>query len=140
MAGGGADGPEPGDGYRIEIAEVRKIMKPMEESVVAAHKIKQDWKSMAQGIQNAATVDIEKPAKDVLSEWGFGMGRLAEHADSIVEGLRQAIAAYMMADLLQLENFAPTGRQAPCLCGRVQGRLRQADRLVPAAVDRCRGR
>ncbi|WNI28739.1 hypothetical protein RLT59_08025 [Streptomyces sp. ITFR-6] len=108
MTGSGADGPAPGDGYRIEIAGVRKIMKPMEESVVAAHKIKNDWMSMAQGIQNAATIDIEKPAKDVLTEWGFGMGRLAEHADSIVEGLRQAIAAYMMADLLQVKHFAPT--------------------------------
>ncbi len=105
---GAYDGPKPGDGYAIEIAGVRKILKPLEESVVAARKIKDDWKSMASGINNAATIEIEKPAKEVLSEWGFGMGRVAEHTDVIVETLRQVIAAYMLADLLRVKDFSPT--------------------------------
>ncbi|MFE7114596.1 hypothetical protein ACFU99_04130 [Streptomyces sp. NPDC057654] len=100
--------PAPGAGYAVEISGVRKVMKPLEESVVAAHKIKDDWKAMAKGIESAATVDIEKPAKDVLSEWGYGMGRIAQHTDYVLETLRKVLSAYVMADLLQVKNFSPT--------------------------------
>ncbi|MET9863674.1 hypothetical protein ABZY93_31045 [Streptomyces smyrnaeus] len=113
MAGDGKNGdgggdPKPGDGYAVEIASVRKIMKPLEESVVAAHKIKDDWKPMAENISYAATVEIEKPARDVLSKWGFGMGRLAEHTADILETLQKVISAYIMADLLRVKDFSPT--------------------------------
>ncbi|CAL9517675.1 hypothetical protein ACH4LN_05265 [Streptomyces albus] len=116
MAGDGGDGkgaaggkgPAPGEGYAVEIAEVRKVMTPLEESVVAAHKIKDDWKKMAGEIDFAATVDIEKPAKDVLSKWGFGMGRIAQHTDDILVTLRQVLSAYVMADLLRIKDFSPT--------------------------------
>jgi len=104
----GGDGPKPGDGYAMEISSVRKVMKPLEESVIAAHKIKSDWKSMAADIHYAATIDIEKPAKDVLSKWGFGMGRLAEHTEDILKTLQQVISAYIMADLLRVKDFSPT--------------------------------
>jgi hypothetical protein len=104
----GGDGPAPGAGYAVEIASVRRVLSPLEESVVAARKIKDDWKTMAEGITNAAAFDVEKPAKDVLSEWGFGMGRVAENTTVIVETLRQVIAAYMLADLLRIKDFAPT--------------------------------
>lgn len=92
----------------MEISGVRKVMKPLEESVVAAHKIKDDWKTMAGEFALAATIDIEKPAKEMLSKWGFGMGRIAEHTDDILETLRQVLSAYIMADLLQIKNFSPT--------------------------------
>ncbi|MET7639765.1 hypothetical protein [Streptomyces sp. NPDC005438] len=105
MAG---DGPKPGGGYAIQIAKVRRIMEPLEESVVAAHKIKREWKSLSQGLHNAVTFDIEKPAQDVLSKWGFGMGKIADHTDTVVETLKRVIAAYVMADLLSIKNFAPT--------------------------------
>lgn len=45
--------------------------------------------------------------KDMLSKWGFGVGRVAEHTDTLVEALRQVIAAYMPADLLRTKDFAP---------------------------------
>ncbi|MFG3259084.1 hypothetical protein [Streptomyces sp. NPDC048172] len=104
----GGGGEAPGEGYAVEIAEVRKVMKPLEESVVAAHRIKDDWKVMAKAIDFAATIDIEKPAKDVLSEWGYGMGRVAQHADDILTTLRQVLGAYVMADLLRIKDFSPT--------------------------------
>jgi hypothetical protein len=104
----GAKGPKPGDGYRVEIASLRRILKPLEESVVAARKIKDDWKPMAEHINLAATMDIVTPAEDVLSKWGFGMGRVAEHTDTVIETLNQVIAAYMLADLLRVKDFAPT--------------------------------
>ncbi|MDJ1136637.1 hypothetical protein [Streptomyces iconiensis] len=106
--GGGGGGPKPGDGYKVEIASVKKVLKPLEESVVAARKIKDDWKPMAEHIRNAATIDIVTSAEKVLESWGFGMGRLAEHTDTVVETLRQVIAAYMLADLLAIKNFSPT--------------------------------
>ncbi|GAA2090901.1 hypothetical protein GCM10009801_56200 [Streptomyces albiaxialis] len=102
------DGPRPGEGYAVEIASLRKILKPMEESVVAAHKIKNDWKPMAQHIHDSATIDIVSPAKEMLSSWGFGMGRVAEHADTVVETLRQVLSAYVLADLLGIKHFSPT--------------------------------
>lgn len=106
--GPGADGAKPGDGYKIEIASVRKILKPLEESVVAARKLKDDWKPMADHINEAATFDIVQPARDLLSSWGFGMGRVAEHTDTVVESLRQVLAAYVLADLLAIKDFSPT--------------------------------
>ncbi|MGW7521323.1 hypothetical protein ACWGJ2_37680 [Streptomyces sp. NPDC054796] len=105
---GGSGGPKPGDGYRVEIDSVRRILKPLEESVVAAKKIKSDWKPMAELIHDTVTIDIVSPAEDVLSKWGFGMGRVAEHTETVVETLRQVIAAYMLADLLAIKNFSPT--------------------------------
>jgi hypothetical protein len=105
---GGADGPKPGDGYKIEIASVRKVLTPLEESVVAARKIKGDWNKLAEHIQNSADFDIYDSSEKMLSAWGFGMGRVAEHTDTVVSTLRQVIAAYMLADLLRIKDFAPT--------------------------------
>ncbi|MBE9497982.1 MULTISPECIES: hypothetical protein [Streptomyces] len=104
----GPGGPKPGDGYALEISSVRKVMEPLQESVLAAHRIKDDWKPMAADIHLAATIEIEKPAKEVLSEWGFGMGRLAEHTEDILKTLQQVISAYIMADLLRVKDFSPT--------------------------------
>ncbi|WP_326688394.1 hypothetical protein OIE63_15350 [Streptomyces sp. NBC_01795] len=104
----GSKGVQPGDGYRVEIASLRRILKPLEESVTAARKIKNDWKPMAEHINLAATMDIVTPAEDVLSKWGFGMGRVAEHTDTVVDTLQEVIAAYMLADLLRVKDFAPT--------------------------------
>ena len=106
--GAGGKDAAPGEGYAVEISGVRKVMTPLEESVVAARKIKDDWKSMAENIDFAATIDIEKPAKDLLSKWGFGMGRIALHADDILMTLRQVLGAYVMADLLRIKDFSPT--------------------------------
>ncbi|MFE9842413.1 hypothetical protein [Streptomyces goshikiensis] len=104
----GEQGPAPGDGYKIEIAEVRKILTPLEESVVAAHQIKQDWSAMAEQIANSAVFEIYSPTKKMLSAWGFGMGRVAEHTDTVVDTLRQVLAAYVLADLLRIQDFSPT--------------------------------
>ncbi|MFE9726485.1 hypothetical protein ACFYQ5_23535 [Streptomyces sp. NPDC005794] len=104
----GSGGPKPGDGYKIEIASVRRVLTPLEESVVAAHKIKRDWETLAGRIQNSAVFDVYDSTEKMLSSWGFGMGRVAEHTDTIVETLRQVIAAYVLADLLRIKDFAPT--------------------------------
>lgn len=101
-------GSRPGDGYRVEIASVRRVLKPLEESVVAARKIKGDWKSLAGHIRGSASGDVVSSAEGMLSSWGFGMGRVAAHTDTVVETLRQVISAYVMADLLQVKNFSPT--------------------------------
>ncbi|WP_367124105.1 hypothetical protein [Streptomyces phytohabitans] len=102
------DGAKPGDGYRIEIASVRRILEPLEESVVAARKIKDDWQPMAEHINMAATIEIVSSAEEMLSKWGYGMGRVAGHTEAVVETLRQVIAAYVLADLLGVKNFSPT--------------------------------
>ncbi|MEU5027837.1 hypothetical protein [Streptomyces milbemycinicus] len=104
----GSGGPKPGDGYKIEIASVRKVLTPLEESVVAARKIKGDWKKLSEHIQNSADFDVYDSAEKMLSAWGYGMGRVAEHTDTVVETLRQVIAAYVLADLLRIKDFAPT--------------------------------
>ncbi|MBL1101955.1 hypothetical protein [Streptomyces coffeae] len=106
--GSAGNGPKPGDGYRVEITSVQKVLIPLEESVVAAGKIKKDWKSLADNIQNAAAFDIYSSSEKMLSSWGFGMGRVADQAKVVVETLRQVIAAYMLADLLRIKDFAPT--------------------------------
>ncbi|MDT0550305.1 MULTISPECIES: hypothetical protein [Streptomyces] len=106
--GPSSGGPKPGDGYKIEIASVRAVLTPLEESVVAARKIKGDWKTLADHIGNSADFDVYDAAENMLSAWGFGMGRVAEHTDTVVETLRQVIAAYVMADLLRIKDFAPT--------------------------------
>ncbi|KUJ70621.1 hypothetical protein ACZ90_02275 [Streptomyces albus subsp. albus] len=108
MTDHGKGGPKPGDGYKIEIATVQGALKPIEESVVAARKIKGDWKTLAEAIQISADFDIYNSTESMLSAWGFGMGRAAEHADTVVETLRQVIAAYMLADLLRIKDFSPT--------------------------------
>ncbi|KUJ37292.1 hypothetical protein ACZ90_70285 [Streptomyces albus subsp. albus] len=103
-----ANGPQPGDGYKIQIESVQKVLEPLEESVVAARKIKGEWKTMTETFHISATIDIVTPTEGMLSAWGFGMGRVAEHTDTVVENLRLVIAAYMLADLLRIKDFAPT--------------------------------
>ncbi|MDJ1136065.1 hypothetical protein [Streptomyces iconiensis] len=106
--GAGTDGPRPGEGYAVEINSLKKILLPMEESVVAARRIKNGWEPMVRRIHNSATIDIVAPAKDMLSSWGLGMGRVADRTDVVVETLRKVISAYMLADLLSAKNFSPT--------------------------------
>jgi len=104
----GSGGPKPGEGYRFEIGSVRRVLKPLEESVVAARKIKGDWKSLAGHIRGSASGDVVSSTERMLSSWGFGMGRVAAHTDTVVETLRQVISAYMLADLLRVKDFSPT--------------------------------
>ncbi|MEU0985924.1 hypothetical protein [Streptomyces sp. NPDC005953] len=104
----GEPGWGPGDGYKIEIASVRKVLTPLEESVVAARQIKRDWSAMSEQIMNSADFDIYSSTEKMLSAWGFGMGRVAEHTDTVVETLRQVLAAYVLADLLRIKDFSPT--------------------------------
>ncbi|MFI7243286.1 hypothetical protein [Streptomyces qinglanensis] len=63
---GAYDGPKPGDGYAIEIAGVRKILKPLEESVIAARKIKDVVGCEATFTSTAGvgvTMDTDDPAR-----------------------------------------------------------------------------
>ncbi|MFD7979012.1 hypothetical protein [Streptomyces sp. NPDC059071] len=104
----GQPGLSPGEGYKIEIASVRKVLTPLEESVEAAHQIKREWNALSAQIANSADFDIYSPTQKMLSAWGFGMGRVAEHTDTVVETLRQVLAAYVLADLLRIKDFSPT--------------------------------
>lgn len=83
-------------------------MDPLEESVVAARMVKDDWTSLAELLGPSATIEIEEAAKGFLKEWGFGMGRVAEHADEVLARLQKSMAAYLLAELLGVKNFTPT--------------------------------
>ncbi|MEV6398063.1 hypothetical protein AB0M39_25370 [Streptomyces sp. NPDC051907] len=98
----------PGDGYKIEIASVRAVLTPLEESMVAARDIKRDWKGMSSQIANSADFDVYDATDKMLSSWGFGMGQVAEYTDTVVATLRQVLAAYVLADLLRIKDFSPT--------------------------------
>lgn len=102
------DGPKPGDGYKIEVASVRKMIDPLEESVVAARNVKDHKDRLAAHLQGNATFEILDSGKTFLSAWGFGMGQVADHADEVVARLHEAIAAYILAELLGVKNFSPT--------------------------------
>ncbi|MES4907409.1 MULTISPECIES: hypothetical protein [unclassified Streptomyces] len=54
-------------GYKIEIASVRAVLTPLEESVVAARKIKGDGKALADHIGNSADFDAYDAAEKMLS-------------------------------------------------------------------------
>ncbi|MFJ1746963.1 hypothetical protein ACIOJD_12075 [Streptomyces sp. NPDC088116] len=100
--------PRLGDGYKIEIASVRKMIDPLEESVVAARKVKDHKDRLAADLQGNATFEILDSGKSFLSAWGFGMGQVADHADEVVARLHEVIAAYILAELLGVKNFSPT--------------------------------
>ncbi|MFJ1715229.1 hypothetical protein [Streptomyces sp. NPDC088260] len=102
------DSPPPGEGYRVEIASVRKMIDPLEESVVAARSIKNHMDRLSAHLQGNATFEILDSGKTFLSAWGFGMGQVADHADEVVARLHEVIAAYILADLLAVKNFSPT--------------------------------
>ncbi|CAM5350620.1 hypothetical protein SANTM175S_05540 [Streptomyces antimycoticus] len=87
---------------------MRKVLTPLEESVVAARKIKGDWKSLAETIQNSADFDIYDSAEKMLSRPGvlaWGTGRAHGHRGRELDRL---IAAYILADLLRIKDFTPT--------------------------------
>ncbi|MFD7262318.1 hypothetical protein [Streptomyces sp. NPDC059874] len=102
------DGAAPGDGYSIQFTAVRKMIDPLEESVVAARMVKDHKDRLAAHLQGNATFEILNSGKGFLSAWGYGMGQVAEHADEVVARLHEVIAAYILADLLAVENFSPT--------------------------------
>ncbi|WKX70181.1 hypothetical protein [Streptomyces sp. XD-27] len=105
--------PEPGtidgsDGYAIEIADVKGLIAPLEESVVAAKAMVKDKEKLTADIQHCGSPEILESGKGFLSSWGYGMGQLSQHADEVVERLYQAVAAYTLAELLQIKNFWPS--------------------------------
>ncbi|MFF2404830.1 hypothetical protein [Streptomyces goshikiensis] len=84
------------------------MIDPLEESVVAARMVKDHKDRLAARLRGNATFEILNSGKGFLSAWGFGMGQVAEHADEVVARLQEVIAAYILADLLAVENFSPT--------------------------------
>ncbi len=100
--------PGPGEGYRVEIGSVRKMIDPLEESVVAARNVKDHKDRLAAHLQGNATFEILDSGKSFLSAWGFGMGQVADHTDDVVARLHEVIAAYILAELLGVKNFSPT--------------------------------
>ncbi|MBC3981946.1 hypothetical protein H8N01_05050 [Streptomyces sp. AC536] len=102
-------GDEEGDvGYRLEIAQVKGLILPLEESVAAARAMGRDEERLTGYLRHAGAPEILHAGQEFVSSWGFGMRQLAEHADEVVDRLYEAVAAYMLAEILQVENFWPS--------------------------------
>ncbi|MER0241074.1 hypothetical protein AAHZ94_03360 [Streptomyces sp. HSW2009] len=114
--------PEPGaidgsDGYAIEIADVKGLIAPLEESVVAAKAIARNQEELTSYIQHCGAPEILESGKSFLSAWSFGMGQLSGHADEVVTRLYETVAAYALADLLGVKNFWPSDENIARLPG-----------------------
>ncbi|MDT0545563.1 MULTISPECIES: hypothetical protein [Streptomyces] len=109
---GGADGKyggnEGADGYKLEIAAVKAQILPLEESVVAAKAVKNGQEKLTAYLQHCGSPELLESGKAFVKEWGFGMGELADHADAVVERLYEAVAGYMLADLMRVKDFWPS--------------------------------
>ncbi len=106
--GGKYGGNEGADGYKIEIASVKGLIAPLEESVVGARAVKNGQEKLTGYLQHCGAPELLESGKGFLKEWGFGMGELADHADAVVERLYEAVAGYMLADLLRVKDFWPS--------------------------------
>ncbi|WHX21768.1 hypothetical protein QFW82_34415 [Streptomyces malaysiensis subsp. malaysiensis] len=109
---GGEDGKyggnEGADGYKIEISSVQGLITPLEESVVGARSVKNGQEKLTAYLQHCGAPELLQSGKGFIEAWGFGMGELADHADVVVERLYEAIAGYMLADLLRVKDFWPS--------------------------------
>ncbi|MER7790222.1 hypothetical protein [Streptomyces sp. NPDC097640] len=109
---GGPDGKyggnEGADGYKLEIAAVKAQIVPLEESVVAAKAVKNGQEKLTAYLQHCGSPELLESGKAFVKEWGFGMGELADHADAVVERLYEAVAGYMLADLMRVKDFWPS--------------------------------
>ncbi|MEU5027169.1 hypothetical protein [Streptomyces milbemycinicus] len=109
---GGPDGRyggnEGADGYKIEIAAVKAQIGPLEESVLGARAVKNNQEKLTAYLQHCGAPDLLDSGKAFVKAWGFGMGELADHADVVVERLYEAVAAYMLADLMRVKDFWPS--------------------------------
>ncbi|MEU8824021.1 hypothetical protein [Streptomyces sp. NPDC048636] len=101
-------GNEGADGYKIEIASVQSVILPLEESVVGARAVKNGQEKLSAYLQHCGAPELLSSGKAFIKAWGFGMGELADHADVVVERLYEAIAGYMLADLLRVKDFWPS--------------------------------
>ncbi|MEU4894402.1 hypothetical protein AB0B12_27230 [Streptomyces sp. NPDC044780] len=109
---GGEDGKyggnEGADGYKIEIESVKGLISPLEESVIGARAVKNGQEKLTTYLQHCGAPELLESGKGFIKAWGFGMGELADHADVVVERLYEAVAGYMLAELLQIKNFWPS--------------------------------
>lgn len=109
---GGPDGKyggnEGADGYKIEIASVKALIIPLEESVVGARAVKNGQEKLTAYLQHCGAPELLESGKGFVKAWGFGMGELADHADVVVERLYEAVAGYMLADLMRVKDFWPS--------------------------------
>ncbi|QKV95688.1 hypothetical protein HUT19_31340 [Streptomyces sp. NA02950] len=101
-------GNEGADGYKIEIASVKSVILPLEESVAGARAVKNGQETLTAYLQHCGAPELLASGKEFIKAWGFGMGELADHADVVVDRLYEAIAGYMMADLLRVKDFWPS--------------------------------
>ncbi|KUJ66983.1 hypothetical protein ACZ90_31695 [Streptomyces albus subsp. albus] len=104
---GGKDGSGD-DGYAIQIAQVKGLITPLEESVAAAKAIAKDHEALTAQLTHCGSPLVSKAGEEFISAWSYGMSRLGSHADTVVERLYSAVAAYVLADLLQVKNFWPS--------------------------------
>ncbi|MBL1102574.1 hypothetical protein [Streptomyces coffeae] len=101
-------GNEGADGYKIEIASVQSVIVPLEESVVGARAVKNGQETLTAYLKHCGAPELLTAGEGFVKAWGFGMGELADHADVVVERLYEAIAGYMLADLLRVKDFWPS--------------------------------
>ncbi|NLU68000.1 hypothetical protein [Streptomyces sp. HNM0574] len=97
-----------GTGYKVEIAALKSVLRPLEESTLAAKDVRDDKSGLSANAQDAGSQIFTEAVDGFVEAWQYGMKQLVEYADDIVEKLDQTIDAYEKAEQLNIEGFVPT--------------------------------
>lgn len=96
------------DGYKVEIAALRRAVAPLEESVIAAKDVRDKKGQVASHAQHSGSATFQEAVEGFLSSWAYGMGQLVKYAEDVTEKLNETIKAYQQAEDLGIEHFTPT--------------------------------
>lgn len=95
-------------GYQVEIAALKRVQAPMEESMVAAKRVVEKKDQLAAEATNAGNDEVRSAVEGFLEAWGYGCKQLARYADDISAKLDETIQAYQTCEELNIEGFTPT--------------------------------
>ena len=88
--------------------DLQSSARMLEQAVDIARRVDRDAGRMAGEVSDCGHERLSGVAKHFLEEWGYGMKIIAEDADGLATGLREAITAYEAVD----QNLAASLRQA----------------------------
>lgn len=84
--------------FEVDPAFLLAIAAPLRDAVDVARQVKDDKESLKGLVDDCGSPDLEDAANEFVDEWGYGMGLIADDAETIAQMLEQAAAGYTEVD------------------------------------------
>jgi hypothetical protein len=108
------------DGYRLELGGMGRLIDQLAKAEDRMTKANNNLRNSTAGDMGSRNVD--KAGNDFQDRWEYGIGKLAESAGKMVEGLDATRKQYQQADQATAEYF-PAAAAAPAGDSQISRRM-----------------